>query len=1087
MPLPSRSIDSPSPLTCARPARRALLLGSILLWAASLAALPSDRSVAQYVRRSWTVEQGLPHGTVRGFAQTADGYLWLATYEGLVRFNGERFRIFDQSSNPEFPNSSILTVRRTRDDSVWLGTAEGLMQYREGKFLPISGIPKGLVNALEEDSGGALWVGNWGGLGRVVGGEYEPAPFELPSDLVNTLLAEEDGTLWVGTAEGLLRRGDGGSKVLGVEEGLSAPGVLTLLLQGPGSVYAGTTSGLNIVRGDTIERVKGIPADQITALHRDADGYVWVGTYSSGLFRMRGDEVSAYGITDGLLNPTVRAIFEDGEGSIWVGTNRGMEQLRRGAFVTWRKQQGLSDDFTRAIFEDDQGVLWVGTSAGLNRFDDGQWSKADDPRLAEAYVLSIAQSPDGTHWFGSSNGLFRVSSAGTTLLTAEDGLPGSAVRVIHPRSDGEVWVASDSGVARIRVDGSVESFSGRGGLGTDYAIAIAETPDGRLWVATGKGLGEFDGNRFVLHSTRDGLPSSLLFSMTVDSEGTLWLGTDGDGLIRYRDGEARQIRASQGLATDKILSIVDDGRGSLWIGSARGVSRVDKKALHAIADGKAERVVVQVFDESDGLGSRQCNGSGHPAAYRTRDGRIWFATAGGISALDPSSNLSAPLVRTPVVERVSVDGKAVPAEAIESIPPGAERIEFEFTGMGFVAPDRLRFRYKVQGYDRDWNESGDNRIASYTNLPAGAYQFIVATSRNGGEWQSSALPFVLRPHFWETRWFIALAVLAAVAVLLTVHLMRIHLSRERARQLEKVVHERTRQIQEEKERTELALLAAEAAKREAERHEELTERALAQAEEANRAKSIFLATTSHELRTPLNAIIGFSDILLTRAAERLDARDIRFLENINSSGDYLLGIINNILDLSKVEAGKMELQPETIVLREAVAGICAVMKGVTTSRKITIEVDIPSDLPKFEADPTLLKQILYNLMSNAVKFSPERSTVTVAARHIWPVDSPLGENAVEVRVIDQGTGIAPSDHQLIFQEFRQAHGTGAQRPEGTGLGLALVKRFVEMHRGMIRVDSEPGKGSTFTVILPCRHQPLLVSGEVVQKSPMAKL
>src|SRR6185369_4637267 len=245
-----------------------------------------------------------------------------------------------------------------------------------------------------------------------------------------------------------------------------------------------------------------------------------------------------------------------------------------------------------------------------------------------------------------------------------------------------------------------------------------------------------------------------------------------------------------------------------------------------------------------------------------------------------------------------------------------------------------------------------------------------------------------------------------------------------------------------------------------ERHERLTEEALAQAEDANRAKSIFLAATSHELRTPLNAIIGFSDILIGHVSGKLEERYSRFLQNIHDSGQYLLGIINNILDLSKVEAGKMDLQPETIVLREVVNGICAVMKGVTTLRKITVDIDIPNDLPIIEADQTMIKQILYNLMSNAVKFSPERSTVIVSARPLAPSDTEFDEDAIEISVRDQGIGIDSADHELIFQEFRQAHGTRG-RPEGTGLGLALVKRFVEMHRGSIHVESERGKGSTF--------------------------
>jgi len=547
-------------------------------------------------------------------------------------------------------------------------------------------------------------------------------------------------------------------------------------------------------------------------------------------------------------------------------------------------------------------------------------------------------------------------------------------------------------------------------------------------------------------------------------------------LIRYRNGKSSVITTRQGLANDKILSLVDDQWGNLWFGTVRGAFMASKSDLNAVGDGRTSRLVPRLFDENDGLGSRQCNGAANPSALRSRDGRIWFVTANGVSALTSVRPPALP-VRTPIVERISIDGKEKQPNDLRAVAPGVERIEFEFTGVTFVTPERLRFRYRLDGYDNNWVDAGTNRVGSYTNLPAGDYQFILESSRDGVVWRATSLPFGLKPHFYETRWFIALCAIAVLALFGGIHSARLHFSHERARLLEKLVEERTHELVEEKERTEVALLEAEAAKREAERHERMTEDALAHAEEANRAKSIFLAATSHELRTPLNAIIGFSDILISHIAGKLDARYGRFLQNIHDSGQYLLGIINNILDLSKVEAGKMDLQPETIVLREVVGGICAVMKGVTSLRKITIHLEIPDDLPMIEADQTLVKQILYNLMSNAVKFSPERSSVTIRAQHIvTPQGS--GDGAVEIRVIDTGIGIDAADHELIFQEFRQAHGTRG-RPEGTGLGLALVKRFVEIHSGTIAVESERGRGSTFIVVLPCRYSPVMIEQETV--------
>ena len=1068
--MPSRARLPARPI--ARLTRAALAALCLAAAPADLAALPAGREISQYVRRQWTIEQGLPHGTVRGFAQTADGYLWLATYEGLVRFDGERFHVFDKASAPGLPNSSILTVTRSRDDTLWIGTVAGLVRYRGGVLTPVPrapGLPEELVNAVEEAPDGTLWVGAWGGLRRLAGERLEAVDLPLASDLINALLPAADGSLWIGTTgAGLARRTASGVEAYGPAQGLASDTVLSLLPDGEGGLLVGTSAGLDRLRGGRVERVPGIPADQITALRRDRDGNLWVGTYSSGLYRLDGGGASGYAIAEGLLNPTVRAIFEDDEGSLWVGSNRGLEQLRTGAFVSWNSRQGLPDDFARAVFEDRDGVIWAGTANGLSRFVDGTWRRVDDPRLARAYVLSIAQSADGTLWFGTSNGLYRVRDGVATVLTTADGLAANGIRAIYPARNGDLWLATDSGVNRVRPDGAGDSFAQRG-LGTDYAIGFAETPDGRLWAATGAGLAELDGEVFRLHSAPADLPSNRLFSLAAEADGTLWIGTDGDGLIRYRDGTASSITSRDGLPYDKLLSIVDDGRGHLWFGTVRGVFAIAKTDLDAVADGKGNRLSPYVYDENDGLGSRQCNGSGWPAALRTRDGRVWFATANGISAVVPGS--APPLAgtpRAPVVERIAVDGVEVPATTLAAIPPGARRIELEFSGATLAAPERLRFRYRLEGYDERWIDAGPNRVAAFTNLPGGDYRFVLAASRDGSEWTTTTLPVVLRPHFWERRSFLALAALATAGLLAALHLMRLHLARQRERRLAQLVEERTREISAEKERTERALREAEAARREAERHEQAAEEALVRAEAASRTKSVFLATTSHELRTPLNAIIGFSRILIERTADKLEPRFVGFLENIHSSGEYLLGIINNILDLSKIEAGRMDLRPEMVSLADSVAGVCAVMRGVSAMRRIQLELVVPDDLPLLEADPIHLKQILYNLVANAVKFSPEGAVVTVAARELAAAESPFGGAGVEIRVVDRGVGIHPGSHQVIFQEFRQAHEPGSRRPEGTGLGLALVRRFVEMHGGSIRVESELGNGSTFVVVLPCR-------------------
>jgi len=712
------------------PVLRSFFVAALLLAAVcDLMALPADRAVSQYVRRAWSVEQGWTHGTIRGLAQTSDGYLWLATYEGLVRFNGERFQIFDKTTSPSLISNSITTLCLGRDDTLWLGTLAGVVHEQGGRFENIP-LPGGtdVVNAIAAADDGAIWVGTLAGkVFRIVNRRAEAVPLPLPHGPVNAL-ATAGGTTWIGTGRGLVRIGGGRPQTWTAANGLSSETIVSLLVDGDG-VLAGTAVGLDRVAGGKVTRIGGLPVDQVTALRRDRDGNLWIGTYSNGVMRLSNDgRLSSYGLAEGALNPTVRAIFEDDEGSVWIGSNVGVEQLRVGAFITWNRRDGLADAVARVIFEDRDGVLWVATANGLSRWEHGEWRPVDDARLAR--ILSIAQTKDGALWFGTTNGVYRVFNGKTTFITTAQGLSNNTVRAIHEDRRGDVWIATDFGLNRVRPDGRVESFAGRGGLGTDYAMAIAEGRDGRIWVATGGGLAEFNGIAFRLHTAPRELPSNRLFALAVDTEGTVWITTDGDGLVRYRNGKSSVITTRNGLPADKILSLVDDERGNLWFGTPRGAFMISKRELNEVADGKSPTLDdVPLFDENDGLGSRQCNGLANPAALRTRDGRIWFVTANGVSVLTNARTPELP-PRLPVIERVSVDGRDVTAAALRSIPPGTERLEFAFSGVTFVTPERLRVRYRLEGYDTAWIDAGTSRVASYTHLPASNYTFVLAMSRH---------------------------------------------------------------------------------------------------------------------------------------------------------------------------------------------------------------------------------------------------------------------------------------------------------------------------------------------------------------------
>lgn len=1055
----------------------------------------TPRRVSQYVHSAWTPDDGLPHSTVRAIAQTSDGYLWAGTYEGLTRFDGAGFRIVSRSTSPSIPNNSVLALLRARDGSLWIGTNNGLARMEGDQISSFgderSGGPS--VQGIAEGRDGTLWLAtNGSGLVRFRGGAFSRVgPKSGPGgDVLTSAVVARDGTVWAGTnGEGIARVSGDALVTMPVATGSDDDVVLCLAAGRDGALWIGTPRGLAVLRDGAIERPRGtdaLRAHPVSSIHEGQDGTLWIGTYTSGLYRYQPGRglLERYDARPGLTDDSVRSIFEDAEGGIWIGTNGGLERLDAGVVVSYTTSDGLASDYVRCVLEARDGTFWIGTAGGLVRYRNGQYETFDARHgLAGTYVLALHEGRDGTLWIGSPNGLSRLRDGKFEVaLTTRDGLSNNSIRAILEARDGTLWIGTDFGLNAWR-SGSMRVYGVADGLGSDYVMALAEEADGTIWVATdGGGVAAIGGMAIRRWGIDEGLPSEHLLSLAIDDDGVVWAGTDGDGLVRIDKTRASYVTTAQGLEHDKIVQILDGGDGRLWLGSTRGLFAVRKSELDELRKGTRQELSPWVFGRSDGMASDQCNGASAPAAWRAHDGRLWFATAGGLSVVDPRA--LGPLAPRPVPVRLEesfVDGTPVSTKNGIHVEAGASRLEFRWAATSLREPQRIRCRYRLDGFDAEWVDAVAGRSAVYTHVPPGRYTFRAqARLGHSGAWSEvPPLEVVVAARFWQTRWFVFVAVVALAGLVFAFHRARLRTLRERGRELGRLVEERTRTIAEEKRRTEEALAQAEEARSEAERHERIVEDALVEAdaarreaettgrllaealnaaEEASRAKSVFLATTSHELRTPLNAIIGFADILLARLPADTSPKHRSFIQNIQMSGVYLLGIINNILDLSKIEAGKMEFFPEPLAVADVVDAIREVLRGVTGPRGMEIVVDIDPSVPLVNADPVQFKQILYNLLSNALKFSPDGAQVHVTAMR--------SGDELELRVSDRGIGISPDDRAVIFQEFRQVIGAGKRRPQGTGLGLALVARFVAMHGGRIDVESEPGKGSTFIIRLP---------------------
>jgi len=1049
------------------PGLRALaLLLPALLGASSAQALDPGKAITQYRHEVWRTREGLPQSSAEALVQTHDGYIWIGTQEGLARFDGARFTVFDKASTPELRHNRVLSLLEDRRGRLWLGTeGGGLSILQDGRLRTLGrtdGLAGEIVSALAEDADGTLWIGTDAGLQRRDERSFTGAGEAdgLPEGAVRAVAVDGAGGLWVGTGRGLFRRA--GTRFF--PTGVRDP-VLALHAAADGSLLVGTTHGLRILgngRDVVLGPADGLPGEVVNAVLKDGRGTIWIGT-SGGLARLAGRRLSTFAPAQGLSNGNVLSLLEDREGTLWVGTqDGGLNKLSDASFTPWGVREGLSADVTWAVFVDRDGAIWSGTdSAGVNvRRGEAVTTIGTAQGLAAPGVQAIWQHPDGSVWLGTRGGGVSVVRDGMVVKTLRrsDGLSSDSICAIAGTRDGSVFLGSrGGGLTRIGPDGRFTRYGEADGLRDATVHALHEDRAGSLWVGTnGAGLFRFDEGRFTPFGVEQGLSIGIVNTIHEEDDGTLWVGTYGGGLNRFRDGLFAAVTTREGLFDDAVFAILPDGLGNLWVSCNRGIYAVSLRELDALARGASRRVRCRPFGIEDGMRNRECNGANQPAGARGRDGRLHFPTIEGVVDVDPALLARNPVPPPVRVEEVLVDGVARPAGSFLELAPGARQFEFHYTALSFRVPSRVTFRVRLEGVDGDWVDVGTRRTAWYTSLSPGSYTFRVAAANESGLWNEAeaAFSFRLKPRLDQRPFFWLAVGTLALAVAYTVYRFRVARLESRERELVQIVEERTRSLREEKERTERALA-------DAERERERAEEAGRSAEEANRTKSQFLAATSHELRTPLNAILGYSEILSEEIAEgRFDTAS-EDVAKIHAAGRHLLGLINDILDLSRLEAGRLELVPEEFEVGPLVADVVTTLRPLAERNRNRVRVEGADSAGRLFADPTRVRQVLLNLLANAVKFTHEGEVAFRVRRETLD-----GHERVVFAVTDTGIGMTDEQVSRLFRAFEQADPQVTRRYGGTGLGLVITRRLARMMGGDVRVESRPGEGSTFTVDIP---------------------
>lgn len=1118
-----------------------LRYGLAVLVMGTAAAQSTDHEVhPDYVAKQWTVEDGVPSNAVYDIHQTQDGFFWLATGNGLARFNGLAFTSFTTLNTPALPNNQFAVLYESKVGDLWIQTQQAhLIKYREGLFTTpytpsggrLSTTYKDIVSRRFWDDGDSLWIATDDGLSLYKAGRIQPYRPDAIRAKGWVLLRDRQGTLWMGTYSGdiLALMPDGSVRRYSTDDGLPRARIHDLLEAEDGTLWVSTRDGLYQLQNNghfTPLLVAGEPyIINARSLAQDENGQLHVAAVHHPSYRTRGTHAGWLTVSEQEATSSLGAIllevpFEaelmrdakgiywrfqenrlyrgdevvfsaqspiltahlDAAQNIWVGTrSNGLYRLQSATFRTYTAQDGLPSSKATTLLEDRRGRLWIGTDYGLAVLEDGIIAPFDllkdyrdrpsiyFPRKGYSrvqqpgdIVWGLHQDRSGTIWVGTNYEHCFVSGERCIIPTLP-GIPSDLyenVAAIHEDRHGRLWLGSKWGVllgTPTGTDTTWTHYNTTNGLTNNWVRVLHETDAGSIILGTyGGGLMRFVEHSFEALTVDHGLASNNILDIHEDREGVLWIGTEDRGLCRlaYNDTipfaeiPIQCISATQGLADNTIFRILEDDFDRLWLSSSRGIFWIEKPALSEAMAGQRSSVTPVVYTERDGLGNRQAAGGMQPAGLKAADGRLWFPTHDGVSVVDPTQvhaqTASIPLV----VEALRVEAEPRLLGETSTLDAGERNFEIDFAALHFSSPENVRMRYRLTGFETAWRNAGLARTATYTNVSPGTYTFELQAGI-GGVWQAPQAMFTMErlPHFWETRWFLTLCLLFAGIGIMAFFRYRTYQIRLRNYALEQKVSDRTAEV----------------------------ERQADELRRANALKSRFLANISHEFRTPLTLTLGPLTDLKEGRYGALPTPAHEEIDRVGRNARRLLQLINQLLDLSKLEAGSLTLYARPHDLVHFVRQRAALFESLAQSRSITFS--FTPALPAFELsfDADKLEKVLVNLLANAFKFTPDGGRIAIT------LDT---EDEVAIlSVHDTGVGIAHKHLPHLFDRFYQADNTPTRPHEGTGIGLALVKELISLHKGTIDVTTTVGMGTTFTIHLPSAPMPAGHTGDGVPVAP----